>query len=63
MLGVMECAEKNWDLDVKHRTEKGKTAMTEKETFVVEGNENADVLVAGADVDGGRKRGGVERQR
>ena len=53
---LSECAEKDWNLDVKHvkahRTEKEKKIMTQIQEFV-EGNETADELAkAGADVDG-----------
>ena len=45
---LTECAEKDWDLDVKHvkahRTEKEKRAITKLLEFVMEGNEKTDEL-------------------
>ena len=56
---LMECAQKNWDLDVKHvkahRTEKEKKATTAEQHMAVDGNEKADELAKeGAHVDGGQ---------
>ena len=55
---MTECAETNWDLDVKHVkahcTEKEKKT-TKEQQFVLEGNEKADELAKeGAEIDGGQ---------
>ena len=52
----MDCAEKNWDLDVKaHRTEKKQKTMTTEEKFVM-ANEKADKFAKdGAEVNGRAK--------
>ena len=54
---LLDCSEKNWNLDAKHvqahRTEQEKEAMTAEGTYVVDGNEKADELPKdGADVGG-----------
>ena len=54
---LMDCEEKNRDLDVKHvkahQTEKEKKAMTLEEQIVMEGNEKAELAKDGAEDDGG----------
>ena len=55
---LTDCAEKNWDLDVKHvkahRTEKEKKATTKVHKIVMEEHDKADCLAKGGDdVDGG----------